>query len=66
MTKTYLSLKPSEIAVTQAAATIFAAYISTGLVREGSEDEWMKRAVHEAVRIAKLTDTAITSDDEMS
>ena len=66
MTKTYLSLKPSEVAVTNAAATIFAAYISAGLVREGSEDEWIKRAVQEAVRMAKLTDASITSDDEMT
>ena len=64
MTRTYISLKPSEMVITQAAATIFAAYISAELVREGSEDEWMKRAVHEAVRIAKLTDAAVTSDDE--
>ncbi len=66
MNKTYLSLKPSEKVVAQSAATIFAAYISSGLVREGSEDEWMKRAVREAVRIAKLSDAAVTSDDETS
>ena len=65
MSRTYLSLKPSEMTVAAAAANIFAAYISAGLVREGSEDEWMKRAVREAVRIAKLTDSAVTSDDEM-
>ncbi len=64
MTRTYLSLKPSEMVVANSAATIFAAYIAVGLVREGSEDEWMKRAVQEAVRIAKLADAAVTSDDE--
>ncbi len=66
MKKTYLALRPSEAIVAQSAATIFAAYISAGLVREGSENEWMHRSVREAIRLAQLTDSAVTSDDEVS
>lgn len=66
MGKTYLRLKPSEQIVTSSAAQIFAAYIGAGLVREGSESEWIERSVREAIEIARLTDAAVTSDNELS
>jgi hypothetical protein len=66
MDKVYLALRPSERVVTHCAAEIFAAYIRTGLVREGSEKDWIKRSVQEAIEIARLADALITSDDEMS
>ncbi len=66
MDRVYLTLKPSEQVVTRAAADIFSAYIAAGLVREGSESEWIERSVREAIEIAKLADDLIVGDDEMS
>jgi len=66
MDKIYLRLRPSEQVVTRCAADIFAAYIAAGLVRDGSETEWIERSVREAIEIARLADEWITSDDEMS
>ncbi len=63
--KTYLSLKNSESAVFQAAAGIYAAYISAGRVPEGDEVQWMERSIREALRIAMATDAAIISDNEI-
>jgi hypothetical protein len=66
MDKVYLTLRPSEQVVTRSAAGIFAAYIAAGLVRDGSESEWIERSVREAIEIARLTDSLIVSDNEMS
>jgi hypothetical protein len=65
MAKIKLSLQPSEAVVAQSAAHIYAAYIAAGRVTEGQEQQWMDRAIREAVQIARLTDDAIQSDNEM-
>mgnify|MGYP001228285646 CR=1 FL=1 len=65
MAKPYISLQPSEAVITTAAAQIYAAYIIAGRVAEGSESQWMERSIREAIRIAKTTDAAVTSDNEM-
>jgi hypothetical protein len=65
MEKPTLSLQPSEAVVVRAAATIYAAYISTGRVPDGKEQEWMQRAINEALWIARTTDEMIHSDTEM-
>ncbi len=65
MSKPSLSLQESESAVVQAAATIYAAYIAAGRVSGGGEKEWMQRSIEEALWIAKSTDEAIISDDEL-
>ena len=65
MAKPYISLQPSEPVITTAAAQIYSAYIVAGRVSEGSEAEWMERSIREAIRIAKTTDAAVTSDNEM-
>jgi hypothetical protein len=59
-------LQPSEAAVTQAAAAIYAAYITAGKVAEGKQEEWMQRSIREALWIARATDEAVHSDSEMS
>ena len=66
MSKTNLSLRPSESVVAAAAANIYSAYIMAGLVREGSEPDWIDRAVKEAIQIARRSDQLVVSDDEMS
>ena len=65
MTKSHLRLQPSESVVAQAAARIYAAYISADRVPEGSQDEWIERSIREAIRIAEAVDAAIISDGEV-
>ena len=65
MNKPTLSLQPSEAVVVRAAAAIYAAYINTGRVADGKEQEWMQRAIQEALWIARTTDEMIHSDGEM-
>jgi len=64
MSKLYLSLQPSEAVVVQAAAQIFSAYVVSGRAPEGEEETWIRRAVEDAVRIARAVDAAIQSDGE--
>jgi hypothetical protein len=66
MAKIVLNLQPSEAVVVQAAATIFAAYLTSGRVKEGQEHEWYKRALTEACQLARDADDAIQSDSEVS
>ena len=61
----YLKLQHSESVVVAGATQIYAAYISTGRVEEGQEDQWLARAIKEAIKIATTADAAIVSNDEM-
>ena len=61
----YISLQHSESVIAAAAATIFAAYITSNQVIEGEEKSWMQRAIDEAIWIAKKTDENVQSDNEM-
>jgi hypothetical protein len=65
MPKPVLTLQPSESSVFRAAATIYAAYLTVGRVKEGSEKEWMKRSLDEALWMALTAEDMIQSDDEM-
>lgn len=65
MNKLKLSLQPSEAVVAAAAATIYAAYITTGRVTEGKEEAWMDRALQEALKLAHMADRATQSDNEL-
>lgn len=65
MEKAYVKLQPSEIAITQSAAQIYAAYITAGRVSEGEEDAWMDRSINEAVRIAQAVDRSVIAEDEV-
>jgi hypothetical protein len=65
MAKLTLTLHPSEAVVVRAAATIYAAYVTAGLVKDGGEKEWMKRALDEALWMARAADEMIHSDNEM-
>lgn len=61
----HLKLQHSESVVLGAAAQIYAAYISSGKVIDGEEDQWMSRSIKEAIRLAVATDDAIISDNEV-
>jgi len=66
MSRPTLLLQPSEAIVAQSAANIYAAYIATGRVSAGQEQEWMRRSIQEAFTIARLTDEALHCDTEMA
>ena len=65
MPRVTLTLHPSESVVIRSAAQIYAAYITAGRVKEGSEKEWMQRSLDEALWIARTGDDMIHSDNEM-
>lgn len=64
MTKHFITLKPSEQAVLGAAATIYAGYTTANKIPEGEEKTWLRRALKEAISLAKLTDDSIQADGE--
>ena len=65
MSKPKLSLEPSEGIVVQAAANIYAAYISAGKVDAGKEKDFIVKSIREAVVLAQMTDTYVQSDYEL-
>lgn len=62
--KHYVSLKPSEQAILNAAATIYAGYLSAGRVVDGAESEWLKRSLQEAIQLARAADESVMADGE--
>ena len=63
---TYMTLQQTEGFVVQAAASIYAAYISAQLVSEGEEATWRAKSISEAIAIAKATDDAIVAEGELA
>jgi hypothetical protein len=63
--KPVLSLQTSEGILVHAAATIYAAYVTSGRVPQGDETSWMKRSLEEAFWLARATDEVIQSDTEL-
>lgn len=61
----YLTLQPSEQTLVTAAATIYAAYISTGNVEAGQEKKWMDLAIQAAFRLATVIDASVMADKEV-
>lgn len=64
MPKPYVTLKPTEQTIVTAAATIYAGYVSAGKVADGSEKDWLRRSLKEAIALAQLTDEAVLADGE--
>ena len=65
MAKAYITLQPSERTLVQASATIYAGYLTAGRVPEGSESDWIKKSIEDAIRIAKVTDDNVQADAEV-
>ena len=63
--KRYISLQPSEQAIVQAAATIYAGYLTAGRVPEGSGKEWLRQSIEDAITIARTTDEHVQADREV-
>ncbi len=62
----YFSLQPSETAIFQAAANIFASYIAAGQVTDENQAEMMKKAIAASISMAQYVEDVIISDNEMS
>ena len=60
----YLNLQHSESVVANMAATIFAAYIASGKVDPLNEEQYIKKAVDTAVKLAVQADKVVKSDQE--
>jgi hypothetical protein len=65
MAKINVQLQPSEAVVARCAATIYAGYVMAGKVVPNQENTAMKKAVEEAIFIARAVDESVTSDGEM-
>ncbi len=67
MSKTHsFSLQPSETAIFQAAANIYASYIVAGQVTGDNQAEMMKKAIAASISMARRVDNVVQSDNEMS
>ncbi|OGB25810.1 MAG: hypothetical protein A3I66_05420 [Burkholderiales bacterium RIFCSPLOWO2_02_FULL_57_36] len=62
--ESYFSLQHSESVVAGMSATIFAAYVQNKEVNELNEDEFVKKAVDIAVKLASYADKVVKSDGE--
>ncbi|MFN7629643.1 MAG: hypothetical protein ACK5PZ_22680 [Pirellula sp.] len=64
MSKTYLKLQQSEGFVIEAAAQIYAAYITSGKLNQENKEAIMKEAIRDALRIALTVDETIIAENE--
>ncbi len=55
----YISLQPSEIAIFQAAANIYASYIAAGQVTDKNQAEIMKKAIAASISMAQHVDDLV-------
>lgn len=62
---TYMTLQPTEQALTVSACQIYAAYIMSGQVNKDPEI-WMKKAISEAIQIGRWVDDQVIVPGEMS
>jgi hypothetical protein len=51
--KSPTSLDPADIFL--AASRLYAAYLNTGRITNGQEEQWMKRCINEMTLMAKMT-----------
>jgi hypothetical protein len=62
----YFNLQPSEAAIFQAAANIYAGYVQAGQVTSENNTEIMKKAISASISIARTVEKIVQSDEEMS
>jgi len=62
----YFSLQPSEKAIFQSAANIYAAYVASNQVNNDNQAKLMKKSINAAIAMAKNVENIIQSDEEMS
>lgn len=64
--KYYATLQPSETAISQAAANIFASYVASGKVTDENENEMILKAIKTSITICSIVDKNVRSDEEIS
>lgn len=64
-TQRYFSLKPSEMAVYEAASRIYAAYIASGQKNDANQRDLMRLSIKEAIGIGMAVEDRVQSDDEL-
>lgn len=62
MSKPEVNLKPTEMAIVQSAAQLYAAYVTAGRVEEGKETEWMERALKDVMKFARAVEGVADTD----
>lgn len=60
----YVDLQSNEKVLVRAAAAIYAAYVSSGKIPEGGEDEYLSRSIDEALRIALRIEELVRDAEE--
>jgi hypothetical protein len=64
--KYHATLQPSETAIFQAAANIFASYVASGKVTDANENEMILKAIKTSITICSIVDKSVRSDEEIS
>ncbi len=62
--KHYFKLQPSEAAIFQSAANIFAAYVQAGVVTKENEAQMLRKAVTVSTSLARYVEDIVQSDEE--
>ena len=64
--KYHATLQPSETAIFQAAAHIFASYVASGKVTDENENQMIVKAIKTSISICDIVEKSVRSDDEIS
>ena len=65
MTKPYMTLQPTEVALLDSASRIYAARLAQGTVPAGTESQAIEQAIRESIQIAREIDEAVMADKEL-
>ncbi len=64
--RAHLNLQESETVAVHAASRIFAAYIVSGQVNDGNQEEMMLKSIQIAIKMAQTTDKLVVDEGERS
>jgi cell division protein YceG involved in septum cleavage len=64
--KYHATLQPSETAIFQAAAHIFASYAASGKVTDENENDMILKAIKTSITICSIVEKNVRSDEEIS
>lgn len=64
--KHFFSLQPSEAAIFQAAANVYASYVAARQVTDDNEADMMRKAIGVSVSMARHVEKIVQSDTEIT
>ncbi|MDH3394479.1 MAG: hypothetical protein OEL66_10770 [Desulfobulbaceae bacterium] len=64
--KFYANLQPSEMAIFNAAASIFSSYVVSGKAGFDNENAMIKKSIEISMKMANIVEKAVQSDDEIA